>query len=355
MDYDYNPFGGANEFDYYDSMSVKDAKRAVSRTSLGLFLFGAVSTAVLLVVYIILAIALGEDGYMSLVTNPYFYIPMGTLSMYVIGFPLFWLCIRALPTRRSHGAGSLTITELLAAIPIMQFAANIGASIGQGLDGVLGELFHTTSENPVDTLTEGVPVWLMITITVVIAPILEEFVFRKLILDRLSIYGNVFAIVMSAAMFGLFHGNLHQMFYAFFVGLIMGYVTVKGGSWLYGVGLHLFMNFVNGALPTILSEHFANYETAALAMLEGNGDAFAENFNSFMIAGSYIMITGMLSLVGAFVLVWAATKRLIYVKNSPEAIIPKGKMFAVVFANVGMLLFLLYTVFSIINQYILLI
>ena len=354
MNYDYNPFGGGDDFDYYGHMAVRDAKKAVSRTTLGLFLFGAVSTAVLLVIYLVLLITLGEEKYLELTTNPYFYIPMGTLAMYVIGFPLFLLCIKDLPTRRMHGGNTLTIPELLATIPIMQFAANIGSSIGTGFDGIMQELFHTTSKDPVATLTEGVPVWLMILITVIIAPILEEFVFRKLIIDRLSVYGNVFAIIISAALFGLFHGNLHQMFYAFFIGLILGYVTVKGGSWLWGVGLHMFMNFVNGALPSLLEEHFTGYEAAMIAFLEGDGDTFVANFESFMIAGSFAIIISALSIAGAIILVYTATKRLIYVKNSPEASIPLGKLPMVIFVNTGMLLFLLYVAFSIVNQYIVL-
>ena len=355
MNYDNNPFDGPNEFDYYDAMSVRDAKHAVSRTTMGLFLFGAATTVFMIILSTILLFALGKDGYIALASNPYFYIPMGTVAMYAIGFPLLWIMIKNLPTRRRKTQKTLTIPELIAAIPVMQFAASIGSYIGLGLDGVFQELFNTTSENPVDSLTDGVPVWLMIATTVIIAPIVEEFIFRKLILNRLSVYGNVFAIIMSAALFGIFHGNLYQMFYAFTVGLILGYVTVKGGSWLYGVGLHLFMNFMNGALPTLLEEHLAGYEKAAFAYIEGDAETFIENYDSFMIAGSYAVIVGLLSIAGAIILFSSLTKRLIHVSNSPESAIPIGKMPIVVFCNVGMLLFLLYSALMIVNEYILII
>ena len=351
MNYDYNPFSGANDFDYYGQMSVRDAKKAVSRTSLAIFLFGAVSSAVIFAICLAIRLAIGEDGYAALVENPYFYIPISTIGMYVIGFPFIWLCLRALPTRRRSNGNTLTIPEILAIIPISQFATNLGSTIGTGFDGILQEIFHKTTENPVENFTTGVPTWLMITVAVIIAPIVEEFIFRKLIIDRLSVYGNVFAIIISAALFGLFHGNLYQMFYAFFLGLLMGYLTVKGGSWLWGAGLHVFLNFVNGALPTILEGHFNNYETAMLAFLEGDGDAFIENFQSFMIAGSYAIIISMLSIAGAIILVYSIAKKLIYVKNAPEASIPVGKLPIVIFLNAGMLLFLLYSAFSVILQY----
>ena len=45
---------------------------------------------------------------------------------------------------------------------------------------------------------------------VICAPILEEYIFRKLIVDRTVKYGQGVAIVLSGLMFGLFHGNLNQ-------------------------------------------------------------------------------------------------------------------------------------------------
>lgn len=352
MNYDYNPFGGNNDFDYYGKITVNDAKKAVSRTSLGLFLFSAVSSIVIAAILVLLMITLGKDGYTALAKNPYFYIPLSTLAMYVVGFPLLWLCIRSLPTRTTPNEKTLSVAELLAIIPVMQFATNIGSSVGMGFDGILQEIFHTTSENPNEFLTEGVPVWLMIVITVIICPILEEFVFRKLILDRLSVYGNIFAIVVSAGMFGLFHGNFIQMFYSFLVGIIMGYVTVKGGSWLFGAGLHIFMNFVNGAIPTLLSDHNVRFENALIAWIDGNSDVFVENFQSFMLVGSFAVILNILSITGAVILVYTATKRLIHVNDAPEAVIPAGKLGAVLFTSIGTVLFLLYTTYSVITQYI---
>ena len=51
---------------------------------------------------------------------------------------------------------------------------------------------------------------------VICAPILEEYIFRKLIVDRTVKYGQGVAVVLSGLMFGLFHGNLNQFAYAFY-------------------------------------------------------------------------------------------------------------------------------------------
>ena len=58
-----------------------------------------------------------------------------------------------------------------------------------------------------------------------LAPISEELIFRGFVLRSLRPYGKRFAILGSAFLFGLFHGNLLQTPYAFLVGLVLGYVA----------------------------------------------------------------------------------------------------------------------------------
>lgn len=84
-----------------------------------------------------------------------------------------------------------------------------------------------------------------------LAPVAEELLFRGLILRTLLPYGKRFAILTSAFLFGLFHGNVVQSPYAFCVGLILGYTAVE-----YSIGwsmvLHMFNNLVLAdALPRL--------------------------------------------------------------------------------------------------------
>ncbi len=83
------------------------------------------------------------------------------------------------------------------------------------------------------------------------APIAEEILFRGLILRTLLPHGKRFAIILSAFLFGIFHGNLVQTPYAFFVGLVLGYTAVE-----YSVGwamvLHMFNNLVLGDMMSRL-------------------------------------------------------------------------------------------------------
>lgn len=86
-----------------------------------------------------------------------------------------------------------------------------------------------------------------------LGPIAEEILFRGLALRSLRPYGKRFAILCSAFLFGLYHGNLLQVPYTFLVGLVLGYVTVEY-SILWAVFLHMFNNLVLADLLTRLTE-----------------------------------------------------------------------------------------------------
>lgn len=64
-------------------------------------------------------------------------------------------------------------------------------------------------------------------------------------------YGDKFAIVMSALVFGLMHGNAVQAIFAFIVGLIIGYAVVVTGSMWTGIAIHFFNNFVSAAMDLL--------------------------------------------------------------------------------------------------------
>ncbi len=83
----------------------------------------------------------------------------------------------------------------------------------------------------------------------VAAPIFEEILFRGLVLRSLRPYGKRFAILGSAFLFGIFHGNIIQTPFAFAVGLVLGYVTVEY-SMFWAILLHTINNLVVGDILT---------------------------------------------------------------------------------------------------------
>ena len=83
------------------------------------------------------------------------------------------------------------------------------------------------------------------------APIVEELIFRGVIMRGLEPCGKRFAILASAVLFGLFHGNLVQTPYAFLVGLVLGYTAMEYSIW-WAMVLHMVNNLVLGDMLTRL-------------------------------------------------------------------------------------------------------
>ncbi len=77
------------------------------------------------------------------------------------------------------------------------------------------------------------------------APLFEEILFRGFVLRTLEPYGRKFAILGSAFLFGIFHGNILQTPFAFAVGLILGYVTMEY-SIIWAILLHTINNLILG-------------------------------------------------------------------------------------------------------------
>ena len=89
--------------------------------------------------------------------------------------------------------------------------------------------------------------------TVLAAPVVEEIIFRGLVLSRLSrVMPTVLAAILSSIAFGIFHGQLLWICYAAILGLMMSFIAVKCESVLASILYHMVFNLLGG-LP------FADY------------------------------------------------------------------------------------------------
>ena len=71
----------------------------------------------------------------------------------------------------------------------------------------------------------------------IVPALVEEFMFRGVILNFLRKHGDGFALITSSFLFGLVHGNFVQIPFAFIVGLTCGFIVIKTGSILPSVFL----------------------------------------------------------------------------------------------------------------------
>lgn len=89
----------------------------------------------------------------------------------------------------------------------------------------------------------GVPFGLGIFLYGVISPLSEEVVFRGLLYNRMKkIYSVTVSMVLSAFLFGLYHGNLVQGLYGFLMGCLIAYTYERFGNFRYAFCFHAIAN-----------------------------------------------------------------------------------------------------------------
>lgn len=111
----------------------------------------------------------------------------------------------------------------------------------------LGSLYKMYIEEFSKLMKEPITLVIM---TVILAPILEEILFRGIIMKGMLNNGvkPATAIVLSAFIFGVVHFNPWQFAGAMLLGLVLGLVYYKTKSLLMSVLLHAFNNFISAML-----------------------------------------------------------------------------------------------------------
>lgn len=176
-------------------------------------------------------------------------------SMVGVGFPVFYLCLRMVPDSPRREVSKLKISQFIMIFFISSSAmyiTNILTTIlTYGIAMLKGD---TELINPAaEAILDGNFILTLIYVSIV-APIIEELIFRKLLLDKLRRFGDVPAILISGITFGLFHMNLSQMFYAAVLGFIFAYVTLRTNRIRYAIILHMMINFISTAISPFATE-----------------------------------------------------------------------------------------------------
>lgn len=103
-----------------------------------------------------------------------------------------------------------------------------------------------------------------LVVAVILAPIFEELICRKWIIDRLLPYSEVLAVVTSGLLFGLIHGNFYQFFYAALLGMLFAVVYVKTGKIFHTIAMHAIINFTGSIIATFFNERLPQDPSAAI-------------------------------------------------------------------------------------------
>lgn len=117
------------------------------------------------------------------------------------------------------------------------------------VSNLLGGSFMEIMEKSAVDLNDPA-MWLYVCLA---APITEELLFRGLVMRSVEPYGKKFAIVVSAVLFGLYHGSPVQTPYAILVGLVLGYVAMEYNV-VWAMVLHMMNNLLLSDTMTRLLE-----------------------------------------------------------------------------------------------------
>ena len=160
----------------------------------------------------------------------------GTLALPVLWY-IYWADGKA--GRRPPDRSTGTKVRVFAAAAALFFLYYMAVSLAVELSGIPEKDAAFREAWAADAFsTGGLFLW-----AVVLAPVLEELLFRGILLRRAErAAGTLPAVLISALLFGLYHGNLSQGITAAAAGLALGYAYVRTDALLVSVVMHTAVN-----------------------------------------------------------------------------------------------------------------
>lgn len=264
------------------------------------------------------------------------------VPLYLIAMPVAVVLMgksTVIETRKFNMKPGMFFKLLLMCLPMMWVGSMVGSMLSLALSD--GE-----ATNRVADLAMQTNIWNVVFL-VILGPILEEWMFRKQLIDHTRKYGEKTAILLSGLAFGLFHMNLFQFFYAFLLGVMFGYIYMRTSKLRYSTAMHMIINFNGGVLaPWILTRvDLDQLDKVSQAAENGNVAAMeqwaSQNATGLAIMLVYFLLYGAMVLVGFVLLIRNFRKAEFYI--APEEL-PRGTGARTVYGNVGMITFIVLTV-----------
>ena len=118
------------------------------------------------------------------------------LALYGISVPAFLSMSAILPTVRPQKA-KMSLGKWLIGFCICLLMMTAGGYISSILVTAIDTITGSALTNPVDEMVDQTSLWVDILFVVILAPIFEELVFRKILCSKLLALGEGFAVVVS--------------------------------------------------------------------------------------------------------------------------------------------------------------
>ena len=168
-----------------------------------------------------------------------------TVTVLKLGVPALFLFVSLRQyTRFSPFRVSPRFGSTLLSLPIFLAVASVSAFlIGILQKGAMMVGIFLPLPN-VSLPTEPLSFVLTFVLMTAVPALLEEFLFRGLVMQGLRCFGDGVALLLSSLLFGLAHFSILQDINAFLMGLLLGYFVLRTGSLWTGVILHFANNLL---------------------------------------------------------------------------------------------------------------
>ena len=266
---------------------------------------------------------------------------MIVISVDIIGFPLILGLTRNIPTREipKQKFGFFKFLPYI----FMTFGIGIPLSfVGSLVNTILTVPFGGSNTSVILELLNSSSILPRILVVGILAPIFEELIFRKVLIDRLSRYSTFLAIFVSGLFFGLYHGNFSQFFFATGIGLLFAFLYSKTGKIHLTIILHMIVNLFTSVITTTALQkvHAANPNMdMSQEFLMSHPEAFAAT----ILMGLTYACLALLTIIGIIIfIIFAATRkfRLEKVEGEPT----KAESLKTLFTSKYAWLFILSTI-----------
>lgn len=179
------------------------------------------------------------------------------LAVDAIGFPFIWLLMQGVPKTKIE-QHKLSFSQWFGYLMMTEGLIIIGSLVGSTIHSFLTQPFNGDANTTASMMADS-NIIIRTLVVGVGAPVFEELIFRKVLVDRTIKYGEYVSIVMSGIMFGLLHGNFQQFFFAALVGMLFAYVYIRTGRVRYTIFLHMAINLSSSlVVQTLLQKMLAD-------------------------------------------------------------------------------------------------
>ena len=233
---------------------------------------------------------------------------MIVISVDIIGFPLILGLTRKIPTREIQKQ-KFGFFKFLPYI-FMTFGIGIPLSfVGSIINTLLTLPFGGSNTSVILELLNSSSLLPRILVVGILAPIFEELIFRKVLIDRLSRYSTFLAIFVSGLFFGLFHGNFSQFFFATGIGLLFAFLYSKTGKIHLTIILHMIVNLFTSVI-TITALQKVHAANPNMDMSQEFLMSHPEAFAATILMGLTYACLALLTIIGIIIfIIFAATRK----------------------------------------------